>query len=496
MDKEKENEQEKQKSDKDVLIVTDNQTGEHGVVSGMNSKGNPIKLPLRKEYSQSFLQFDKNGNALDNFFSNFVRQCKEPTRFGFTKTTTGVLERLFAGSEEAKTEIEGESINPSNYINNKNKKKMEQNPNNENAAQQQENKHQYQPIDETKVNWADIQQKWGVTRDQLEQSGDLNKMLNYGKSNLITVHPAFGGEQLETAARLSFKKGEDGSVSLVPHLIRRDANLEQEYKGHTFSEADKSALKNYGNMGRVVDLLNDRGERVPSIISIDRQTNEITDLPVRRLRIPEKIGNTELTKQEQDMLRAGLPLKNKEIELANGRKFTTTLQANVEEKGVEFVPRGYRQRNGQEQRQEGNQQTEGKAQDADGDGAQKQRRPQWTDENGNIKPIGKWKGVEFTDEQKRDYLPSTMYLKFSPEKGRPLTYANDPDKAVTQTPASESQTQVAVNNEGKTNEQTKGVKEPLQQSQTAPKDTKQKEQQDNAVKQDKPEKKKSKGMKM
>lgn len=106
-------------------------------------------------------------------------------------------------------------------------------------------------------------------------------------------------------------------------------------------------------MGRVVDLLNDRGERVPSIISIDRQTNEITDLPVRRLRIPEKIGNTELTKQEQDMLRARLPLKNKEIELANGRKFTTTLQANVEEKGVEFVPRGNRQRNGQEQKQDG-----------------------------------------------------------------------------------------------------------------------------------------------
>ena len=255
------------------------------------------------------------------------------------------------------------------------------------------------------------------------------------------------------------------------------------------------------------DLLNERGERVPSIISIDRQTNEITDLPVRRLRIPEKIGNTELTKQEQDMLRAGLPLKNKEIELANGRKFTTTLQANVEEKGVEFVPRGTRQRNGQEQKQGGNQQTDGQTQTADGDNTQRQRRPQWTDENGNIKPIGKWKGVEFldkpsgkaerTDQQKRDYLegktvkldgvtdkqgvPATLYLKFSPEKGHPLTYANDPDKAVSQTPASESQTQVAVNNEGKTrsasrrvtlatskNEQTKGVKEPLQQGQTAP----------------------------
>ena len=512
MDQNKETE--KRKPDKDVLIVTDNQTGERGVVAGMNSKGNPWKLPMKKEYSQDFLRFDKNGNALDNFFSNFVRQCKEPTRFGFTLATEGLLERLFTGDEKAKEEIDNNKINPADRLN-KNKKTMEQNPsNNENAAQQQDsNKHQYQPINETKVDWAYIQQKWGVTRDQLEQSGDLDKMLNYGKSNLLTVHPTFeGGETLETAARLSFKKNEDGSVSLVPHLIRKEANLEQEYKGHTFTEEDKTALKNYGNMGRVVNLTDANGKPVPSIISIDRQTNEITDLPVRRLRIPEKIGVTPLTPQEQDLLRAGLPLKNKEIELANGRKFTATLQANVEEKGVEFVPRGTRQRN--EQKQDGNQQGEnqGQAQDADGDGTQKQHRPQWTDENGNIKPIGKWKGVEFTDQQKRDYLegktikldgvpdkqgvPSTMYLKFSPDKGRPLTYTNNPDKAVTQTPASESQTQVAVNSEGKTNEQTKGVKEPLKQGQTAPKDTKQQEEQDAAVKQDKPEKKKSKGMKM
>ena len=71
MDKEKENEQEKLKPDKDVLIVTDNKTGERGVVTGMNSIGNPIKMPVRKEYSQSFLLFDKNGNALER--SNFVR---------------------------------------------------------------------------------------------------------------------------------------------------------------------------------------------------------------------------------------------------------------------------------------------------------------------------------------------------------------------------------------------------------------------------------------
>ena len=42
------------------------------------------------------------------------------------------------------------------------------------------------------------------------------------------------------------------------------------------------------------------------------------------MRIPERIGKTEITKQEQDMLRAGLPVRDKLIERNDGRKFVTT----------------------------------------------------------------------------------------------------------------------------------------------------------------------------
>ncbi len=80
------------------------------------------------------------------------------------------------------------------------------------------------------------------------------------------------------------------------------------------------------------------GEIIPSYISIDRKTNEITDIPASKVRIPERIGKTEITKQEQDMLRAGLPVRDKLIERNDGRKFVTTLQVNVEQRGVEFVP--------------------------------------------------------------------------------------------------------------------------------------------------------------
>lgn len=43
--------------------------------------------------------------------------------------------------------------------------------------------------------------------------------------------------------------------------------------------------------------------------------------------------------------------------------------------------------------------------------------------------------------------------------------------------AEESKTQLAVNNDGKTNEATKNVNEPLQRGQTAPKDENQQQQQ-------------------
>ena len=96
------------------------------------------------------------------------------------------------------------------------------------------------------------------------------------------------------------------------------------------------------------------------------------------------------------------------------------------------------------------------------------------------------KAVVLANAKDDQGLPCTKYLKFSYEKGRPLTYSENPDLAQTVAPSNESRTQLAVNNEGKTNEATKHLKESLQKGQTAPKDATQQKQQA----------KKSKGMKV
>lgn len=72
-----------QKNEKDVLIVRDEKTGEISVVAGLKRDGTPKTTAATEANKGSFLQFDKNSNALDSFLDNFFRQCKEPKRFGF-----------------------------------------------------------------------------------------------------------------------------------------------------------------------------------------------------------------------------------------------------------------------------------------------------------------------------------------------------------------------------------------------------------------------------
>ena len=388
-------------------------------------------------------------------------------------------------------------------------KNQEQQPAQEGQAQAKPEKPNL--IADSDVDWKELEQ-FGVKRENLSEK-DMKALMNYGKTRLVTVEPVLGGERYELQARLSLQKAEDGKLKLTPHFVRHEPRLDVPYNGYTFTDEDKQALKQTGNLGKLVNVADTKtGEMRLAYVSIDRLTNEIVDVPTNKVRIPNRIGLTELSKAEQEILRAGLALP-KEVTLKGGRKFEAMLQVNADKRDVEFVPehlwQGQSQRrgNGQEKKQKNAEAPDatGQQQKEDGNQENGQRRNRsWTNEDGSIRPIGKWKDDKFTEQQKADYVagkvvvlanakddkgqPCTKYLKFDREKGRPLTYSENPDLAQTVAPSNESRTQLAVNNEGKTNEATRHVKEPLQQRQTAPKDDAQKQQQE------KP--KKSKGMKV
>ncbi|EEC94069.1 hypothetical protein PRABACTJOHN_04573, partial [Parabacteroides johnsonii DSM 18315] len=183
-----------------------------------------------------------HGDVLDNFFKNFFRQCKEPSRFGFYRVAADQADKLLEVIKEFlkdpdtnKELLAPHKVDTSGYEKKvqeeqaaqtadqeqkpeeqpeqkqddepKKQEEMEQkNEQNQESPQQAQSNRGYQPIDESKINWQELEEKWGVKRDDLEKSGDLDRMLNYGKSDLVRVSPNFGGEAFELDARLSFKK--------------------------------------------------------------------------------------------------------------------------------------------------------------------------------------------------------------------------------------------------------------------------------------------------
>lgn len=70
--------------------------------------------------------------------------------------------------------------------------------------------------------------------------------------------------------------------------------------------------------------------------------------------------------------------------------------------------------------------------------------------------------------------PFNAYVKVNHDEGKLAFFKWNPDKAKKVTPDNAAKTQVAVNSEGKTNEATKNVKEPLKKGQTQPSEPQQK----------------------
>ncbi|WP_349855642.1 DUF4099 domain-containing protein [Bacteroides cellulosilyticus] len=534
--------QKKKSDEQDVLVVRDEKTGEISVVAGLSRDGTPKRAPAKAENTPDFLRFDRNSDLMDSFFRNFFRQCKEPSRFGFYRIAADQVENLLgvmkellkdpeankeilsahkvdtsnyekeakqsegqaketASSDDAsKTQANTEKENVSSEQTNEKKNDMEQKPEQTATGQKSQTASDAKQnlISGNDVNLQELGAKYGIDFNSMNEK-DMKALLNYGKTGLVIVKPTFGGEQIEIQARLSFRKDDNDQLQLVPHFVRNEPKLDVAYKGYTFTPEDKKNLLQNGNLGKVVDFPDkNTGELRPHFISIDRLTNEIVDIPTNKVRIPDTIGKTPITKDDKRVLYSGIPLR-KEIELANGRKFTPLLQVNVEQRGVEFVPGSTRQAQGQKQNGDKKQTADKQEQKAEGDagGQKKQQDPNhWLNEDGTIRRLNTYFKKELTEQQKDDYVAGktieikevpnkngsgtyTAYVKFDFDKMQPRSYRNNPDlkQAKEQIPTNENKVQVAVNEQGKTHEATKHTKDPLSPGQSAPKNEKQQKEQ-------------------
>ncbi|KAA6322091.1 hypothetical protein EZS27_028336 [termite gut metagenome] len=455
--------------DQDVLLVKEKNSNELKAVSGLNADGTPKTTPPKAENNPDFLKINKHSNVLENFFTNFMRQVKDPTHFLFFKAPENKVEDVAKDLQEAFTNpdkpenkdmLDMHRVEPKEHIQ-------------EQAQEQPQSQSSNHAIDESRIDWKQLEQL-GISRETLEKTGSLDAMLNWQKSPvLLPITAQFNDMTLRTDARLSFRETTEGKLSPVIHALHHEPELDKYYFGMKFTDQDRENLLKTGNLGRIADVQYKQGETTPVFISIDKLTNEVVSVRAEKIKIPESIKGVSLDEKQRQALSEGKPVYVEGMTSKNGKEFSASIQVNAEKRGIEF-------RFDTDRKQ-------GQAQ-----------RGQRQAETGEVRIPKTLLGIELQDKQRENlkagqtvYVSGmkdkkgqefNAYVKVNAEKGKLEFLKWNPDKAKKQgaeiTPDNASKTQVAVNSEGKTNEATKNVKEPLKAGQVQP-TKKQKRQQNN-----------------
>lgn len=446
-----------------LLVVEEKEKGKPTVkvaTGEIDKDGNPKTISPRETDNPSFLQIDKNGNALENFFSNFMRQCKNPTQFSFFKLPTEGVEQMSTvigdiiknGYDSGKDLLDAYRVKPEDY---QNKQNQQQTQNEETAMKTpNETKEKQTAIAEHEVDWNNLG-KLGISKEMLKEKNCLETMLNYGKSPLLPVRMDLDGITIDTQARLAFRKGDEDKLTLSVHGVRAQPELDKPFYGHKFTDDEKKALWETGNLGKVLDLQKNDGSILPVYVSIDKLTNEVIALRADKIKIPDEIKGVTLDDRQKQDLREGKAVWVENMTNRNGKAFSAHLQVNADRKGLEFIF------NEEPQNQQNRMQIPSKL---GGVALSEQQQADLKAEK-TIYVEG------LTDTKGEKY---NAYIKVNPEKGKLDFFKWNPDKAQEKTPDNAHQTQEAVNSQGKTNEATKDIKEPLKPGQTQPDEQQQK----------------------
>lgn len=456
----------------DILLVLDKEKKKIQAVKGMDEDGKLETVDPTEKNQNQFMRVDRHGDFISNFFSNFYSQLKNPTDFSFfkvpralvTETAKQIQKHLKTPTKEGKQLMEQYEVSPEPQkdITQENQNTMETKQ--ETTQTPETNGYRYQP---EQIDW-ETMANLGLSKERLEKKNLLDPLLKGYKTNqLVPVSVNLGTAVIRMDARLSLQKNNEGKVVGAIHGIRKEPNLDFPFFGHGFSKEDKENLLSTGNMGRVVDLTNPKtGETIPSIISVDRLTNEVVALRTEWMKIPNEIKGITLNEEQKQTLQEGKPLHLEGMISKKGTPFNATVQFNADKRYVEFLF----DRNNVKKQVQSNQQN------------QSQEAPKT------------FRGKELTDKQYEKfkdgqtiYISGLLdkkgqkyqgYITYNKETGKTdFSFKNTNKIKVQAQPTEAHKTQKAINSEGKTNETTKNIKKPLKSGQKNPDSKNQQEQQ-------------------
>jgi len=350
--------------DKVLLMRDEGEGNKLKVVRGIDKKGKIDAIDPMKAKQSDFLIIDKHADPIENFFKNFFNQAKNPSHTGFYAVTVDMLNKILTVSD---AELQKYRIDPNDSLNKEQEQSTKESKKQTVPEETQENmetknkkneqqQSEFKQFDTNRIPESEYQ-KYGIKPENLE--GELKAMsYGYKSPHLVDINPNIEGVDYPMKARLSLEEQPDGSLKFISHPQQQQVDLEKPFQGIMLPNDVKENLLATGNAGRVVELEPKPGEKVPSLISIDKLTNRLEAVPLDKLTVSQDLKGVELSPEQQQSLKEGKKVlveemtSKKTIGTENPRKFDAYVQFNAAKGGYDFFYDGldrnkYKQNNKQ-----------------------------------------------------------------------------------------------------------------------------------------------------
>ncbi|UOQ69432.1 DUF3945 domain-containing protein [Hymenobacter volaticus] len=187
--------------------------------------------------------------------------------------------------------------------------------------------------------------KMGVQAAELERTGQLQKLLEGKKTDLVSTFSLRNqqGEPIPFAAKMVLQRDAEGTASLQFDLPKHRLEIPEQIMGKQITPAMKEQLEQTGVV--LTDGLKDsQGQTFAAYIAIDKEMNKVVALRQGNQRVPQVINGLTLKPEQQQQLLEGKPVRLEGMVTGDGKaRFDATMQLDpfkrsINPKNERFYP--------------------------------------------------------------------------------------------------------------------------------------------------------------
>lgn len=189
-------------------------------------------------------------------------------------------------------------------------------------------------LKEENIPW-DALAKLGITKDYLVQSNNLDNLLNYQKTSLLSIKGKLPNIEITGGhAKLMMRNNENGEPELRLELVRKSPNLKGAIYGTYLDDTQKQQILSGGCANVICSTKN--GD-LSLLVSLDPDTNQLNHLDASKVSIQDSIAGVKLTDAQKADLKSGKQILVTGMQKKNGEKFDAKVSYNSVNKGLVFI---------------------------------------------------------------------------------------------------------------------------------------------------------------